>query len=47
MLLNTIIFLRNPKKVTPIDISCVLLAPLTFIKSDQNTVDIDIKKAIG
>ena len=46
-LLHTILFLRNPKKVTPSDISCSLLAPLTYTTCGMKTIDVDIKKVFG
>lgn len=45
-LLHTILFLRNPKKVTPEDCSCQLLAPLTYARCGQANVASDVRKAI-
>lgn len=45
-LLHTILFLRNPKKVTPEDCSCQLLAPLTYAKCGQQNCSTDVQKAI-
>lgn len=45
-LLHTIIFLRNPKKITPEDCSCVLLEPLTYVRSGQTTAESDVRQAI-
>lgn len=45
-LLHTIIFLRHPKKVTPDDTSCTLLAPLTYAKCNIKSIDNDVRQIV-
>ena len=45
-LLHTVIFLRHPKKVTPDDMSCTLLAPLTYAKCNIKSIDNDVRHSV-
>lgn len=46
-LLHTIIFVRHPGSVRPVDFSCTQLAPLTFAKCGLPNADTRVKSAIG